>query len=572
MSAAITRPQRIVLTGFSGTGKSVVAPIIAEQLGWEVVDTDPLIEERAGKRILEIFRDEGEQRFRELEAEALREACLRRDVIIATGGGAVLSAENRRRMADGGFVVCLEARPETILARLQGRGKAEPLDRPLLATADPLPRIRELKAARQRLYTLCDWAVHTDAMTPEEAAAQVLEAWRALAETALADPGRLEAMTAPDAEAPATTLHAVPEGAACMVQTQSRAYPVFAGWGTLRDLGARLREAGLARQAYLISDERVFHHLGDEAEEALRRAEIAFDCYTVPPGEASKTLSTASGIYDWLIERKAERGHVVIALGGGVVTDLAGYVAATFARGLPLVHVPTSLLAMVDAALGGKVGVNHPRAKNMIGAFYQPRFVLADVAALRTLPARDFHSGWAEVIKHAFIADGGLLALLEGEADAILKLDAEAATRAIRESMAIKARVVGEDEFETKGPRTMLNYGHTIAHAIEAATEYGRDLHGEAVAIGMTAAAAISERMGVLPPEIAERQRRLLERYKLPTRAEGIDRQRVMAAMALDKKVEGKAIRWVLLEGIGRTVIRDDVPPEVVEAGLDAVS
>ncbi len=227
---------------------------------------------------------------------------------------------------------------------------------------------------------------------------------------------------------------------------------------------------------------------------------------------------------------------------------------------------------MVDAAIGGKVGVNHPRAKNMIGAFYQPRFVLADAAALRTLPAREFHSGWAEVIKHAFMAGGALLTLLEGEADAVLKLDAEAATRAIRESIAIKARVVSEDEFETKGPRTMLNYGHTIAHAIEAATGYGRYLHGEAVAIGMTAAAAMSERLGMLSREVAERQGRLLERYQLPVRAEGIDRQRVLAAMALDKKVQGKAVRWVLLEGIGRPVIRDDVPAEVVEAALDVVS
>ncbi len=567
----MTAPSRIVLTGFSGTGKSVVAPILADQLGWEVIDTDPLIEERAGKRILEIFRDEGERRFREMEAEALREACSRRDVIIATGGGAVLSAENRRRMADGGFVVCLEARPETILARLQERAQEEPLDRPLLAAADPSSRIKALKAARQYLYALCDWAVHTDAMTPEEVAAQVLEAWRALAGTALSDAGRLAAMMAPDVEAPATTLHTIPAGAACMVQTLSHEYPVFVGWGVLGDLGARLREGGLGRHAYLVSDEQVFHHLGDEAGAALRQAEIAFDSYTVPPGEASKTLATASGIYDWLIERKAERGHVIIALGGGVVTDLGGFVAATFARGLPLVHVPTSLLAMVDAAIGGKVGVNHPQAKNMIGAFYQPRFVLADAAALRTLPARELCSGWAEVIKHAMIAGEALLAILEEKTDAVVKLDAEAATRAIRESIAIKARVVSEDEFETKGPRTMLNYGHTVAHAIESATGYGRYLHGEAVAIGMTAAAAISERMGLLSHEVAERQRRLLERFGLPARVEGIDRQRVMAAMALDKKVQGKAMHWVLLEGIGRPAIRDDVPPDVVQAGLDAV-
>ncbi|MBI2913812.1 MAG: 3-dehydroquinate synthase, partial [Chloroflexi bacterium] len=277
------------------------------------------------------------------------------------------------------------------------------------------------------------------------------------------------------------------------------------------------------------------------------------------------------GIYDWLIDQRAERGHAIVALGGGMVTDLAGYVAATFARGLPLVHVPTSLLAMVDAAVGGKVAVNHPRAKNLIGAFYQPRLVLADVATLRTLPPRELASGWAEVIKHAFIADAGLLAFLEENVESILKLEPDPTTEAIHRSVAIKAAVVSRDEREETGERAVLNYGHTLAHAIEAATDYGRFLHGEAVALGMTAAAAISRRLGLLSPGIVERQRRLMERFGLPTRAQGIDRARVAQAMALDKKVQARAIRWVLLEGIGRPVLRDDVPTSAVEEALDEV-
>jgi 3-dehydroquinate synthase len=565
----MARASRIVLTGFSGTGKSAVASIVARELGWDVADTDEMIQRGQGKSILDIFRDDGEDAFRDLEVEAMREACSRQRVVVSAGGGAVLRPENRRAMGDGGFVVCLEARPDTILRRLTSGDRA--LDRPLLATEDPLARIRELKASRQHLYALCDWTVQTDSLTPKEVAAEVLRAFNEIGESSLADPSRLEVLAAADAEAPPGTLHAIPAGAASMVSTAGGEYPVVVGWGLLAGVGQRLRELELARQVYVISDEAVFHHAGDEVEEALKAVEVPFESFVVPPGEASKSLETVSQVYDWLIQRRAERGHTILALGGGMVTDLGGFVAATFARGLPLVHVPTSLLGMVDAAIGGKVGVNLPQGKNMIGAFYQPRMVVADVALLRTLPPREYFSGWAEVIKHGFIADETLLDFLEENADRVLKLDPEATTEAVRRSVAIKARVVSEDEREETGLRTTLNYGHTLAHAIESATGYTPFLHGEAVAIGMMAAAGISSRLGLLPPDMVERHRRTLQLYKLPVEAKGVDRAKIAAAMAVDKKVRGKRVQWVLLEGLGRTVLRDDVPPEVVEEALTEV-
>jgi shikimate kinase len=299
--------SRIILTGFSGTGKSAVAPLLAKELGWDLVDTDALVEERAGKRILEIFRDDGEVAFRDLEADALAEACSRERVVISTGGGAILRPENRRMMAEAGLIVCLEARPETIVARLTSRASSEPLDRPLLATEDPLARIRELKASRQHLYALCDWAVHTDGLTPEEVCAEVLRAVRERGDALLAMAGRTDAIADESAAVPSGTLHAIPDGAACMVRTALREYPVFTGWGILGELGSRLREEGLTRFAYVISDETVWHHLGDEIEGSLRMDEIEFDVYTVPPGEPSKSLEVASDIYDWLIEHRAER-------------------------------------------------------------------------------------------------------------------------------------------------------------------------------------------------------------------------------------------------------------------------
>ncbi len=564
------RPLRIILTGFSGTGKSLVAPLVADRLHWQAVDTDSHVEKAAGKPITDIFEQDSEPRFRELEADAVRDACARERAVVSVGGGAILRPDNRRLLADGGFVVCLEARPETILRRLREAAPAdEPLDRPLLVGPDPISRIRELKERRQPFYALADHTVHTDGLTLDLVAEEVVRAWRRHSVSALAEPDRLGAFA--DSLVTAAPGHAAPSGAACVVRASSATYPVYVDWNALFDLGLRLREAGLTTQAYVISDETVFTRYGKQVEAALTQADIPVASYAVPPGEASKSLDTAAAIYDWLIGQRAERGHAIVALGGGMVTDLAGCVAATYLRGLPLVHVPTSLLAMVDAAVGGKVAVNHPQAKNVIGAFYQPRLVLADVSTLRTLPPRELTSGWAELIKHALILEPYLLAFLEEHADAILGLEPEPTTEAICRSVAIKAAVVSEDEREETGRRTVLNYGHTLAHAIEAATEYDRFLHGEAVAIGMTAAAAISRRLGLLSLDVERRQRDLLERFGLPTRAQGLDRAALLSAMALDKKVRDRAIRWVLLEDIGRTVLRDDVSQAVVEQALDEV-
>lgn len=559
------RAQRIILTGFSGTGKTEVARLIAERLGWQAVDSDDTIVEAAGKPIPAIFRDDGETHFRTLEHTALGELCSQTKIVIAAGGGAVLSAENRQLMADGSFIVCLEARPETILARLRPQLDSDPVARPLLATADPLGRIRELKSFRQPYYALADHTVHTDGLTMEQVAAEVVHAWRQLSATVLEHEGRVAALAAAPSAREADAPYCQPAGAACVVRTSSATYPVFVSWGALADLRQRMADVGLAGRAYLISDSMVHARWGAAAKEALREGGLRVAWHVVPAGETSKSLETAASIYDWLVSERAERGEAIVALGGGMVCDLAGFVAATFVRGLPLVHVPTSLLAMVDAAIGGKVAVNQKEAKNLIGAFYQPRLVLADVSTLQSLPPRELTAGWAEVIKHALIMDEELLRLLEEKADAILSLEPAVTTEVISRSIALKAAVVSEDEREETGRRTILNYGHTIGHGLEAAAEYTDMLHGEAVAVGMAGAARIARRLGLLPPEVAERQDALIARFGLPLRASGVDPAKVLAATALDKKVKGGAIGWVLLEGIGRPVIRHDVPPELAE-------
>ncbi|MGQ9572332.1 MAG: 3-dehydroquinate synthase [Dehalococcoidia bacterium] len=557
--------QRIILTGFSGTGKTEVARLVAQHLGWQAIDTDDLIVERAGKPIPAIFAQDGEARFRRLERDALAQACQRPRTVIGVGGGANVSGENRRLMAEGGFIVCLEARPETILQRLRPQLDSDPDARPLLAGSDPLGRIRQLKAQRAPFYALADHTVHTDGLTTEEVAAEVIRAWRQLSPLVLKDDGRLAALAADPSAHEGPPSHRQPPEAACMVRTSSATYPVFVAWGALSDLGRHMADAGLADRAFLISDSMVHARWAAAAKEVLRGAgfEIAF--HVVPAGETSKSLETAAAIYDWLVSQRAERGEAIVALGGGMVCDLAGFVAATFLRGLPLVHVPTSLLAMVDAAVGGKVAVNHKEAKNLIGAFYQPRLVVVDVSTLQSLPPRELTAGWAELIKHALIMDEHLLRLLEENADAIVSLEPALTTEVISRSIALKAAVVSEDEREETGRRTILNYGHTIGHGLEAAAEYGGMLHGEAIAVGMAGAARIAARLGLLPSEVAQRHNALIARFGLPLRASGVDPAKVLAAMALDKKVRGGAIRWVLLKDIGQPVIRHDVPAELAE-------
>ena len=559
------RPQRIILAGFSGTGKTEVARLIAERLGWQAIDSDDAIVEATGKPIPAIFRDHGEKHFRTLEHTVLRQLCSIPETVIAAGGGAILTAENRRLMAQGGFIVCLEARPETILERLRPQFETDPVARPLLATPDSLRRIRELKSFRQPYYALADHTVHTDGLSMEQVAAEVVHAWRELSTAALEAQGRVTALAAAPSAREADAPYCQPPGAACVVQASSATYPVFVSWGALPDLGQRMADAGLTGRAYLISDSMVHAHWGAAAQEALRAAGLRVACHVVPAGETSKSLETAAAIYDWLASQRAERGEAIVALGGGMVCDLAGFVAATFVRGLPLVHVPTSLLAMVDAAVGGKVAVNHKEAKNLIGAFYQPRLVLADVSTLQTLPPRELTTGWAEVIKHALIMDEGLLRLLEENADAVMRLEPAVTSEVISRSIVLKAAVVSEDEREETGQRTILNYGHTIGHGLETAAEYAGMLHGEAVAVGMAGAARIACRLGLLPPETAERQGALIARFGLPLRASGVDAAKVLAAMSLDKKIKGGDTRWVLLKDIGRPVIRQDVPAALVE-------
>lgn len=352
------------------------------------------------------------------------------------------------------------------------------------------------------------------------------------------------------------------------VTTTGGRYEVIVAHGAFDHLPHHLQRIGLRGAAWVISDDQVFPRYAPALIARLRAAGYNAHGYAVPPGEPSKDLAMAARLYDWLIGNGVERRDTVLALGGGVIGDLAGFVAATVLRGIALVHLPTTLLAMVDSAIGGKTGVNHSLGKNLIGAFHQPRLTLADTTTLATLPPRELRAGWAEVIKHAVIRDADLFAHLEAISNPV-SLQGDTLATIIRRAARVKIDIVNIDERET-GERMLLNYGHTLGHAIEAARGYGDLLHGEAVAIGMHLEAQIAHRMGMVDSRFVERQERLLRTYGLPTNLPpGVTIDDLIERTLRDKKVRAGRARWALPLGIGAATVRDDVPETVVRAILE---
>lgn len=347
------------------------------------------------------------------------------------------------------------------------------------------------------------------------------------------------------------------------VNLGARSYDIAVTSGERGGLGSFARQRSAGSLAFLVSDEHVSDHAAAVAT-ALTAAGFKTASITLPAGEAQKALTTAALLYDRLAELQADRKTLVVAVGGGVMGDLAGFVAATFARGLDLLMVPTTLLAMVDSSVGGKVGVNHPRAKNLIGAFHQPVGVWIDTDTLSTLPEREYRSGLAEVVKYGVILDAELFSYLEANAAAILQREPGAVRHIVACCCRLKADVVEKDEREQTGLRAVLNYGHTFAHAFETAAGYGAWLHGEAVAAGMACAARLAQRQGLIHADLVARQDRLLERFGLPIAPKRWPADALIITMRSDKKALAGRLRFILPRRLGEVALFDDVPEETV--------
>jgi 3-dehydroquinate synthase len=543
--------NNIFLVGLMGAGKTTIGRMLARRLGMNFADSDHEIEARTGASVPWIFEIEGEASFRRREADMIRELTAGSGLVLATGGGAVLNAESRRLLAERGTVIYLRASVNSILART-----SHDKNRPLLQTADPRKKLEDLTAQREPLYReIADIVIDTGRPNVQSMVQTILDQLAAID----AARQRTKARTTMN-EQPCTTLH---------VDLGERSYPILIGRGLL-DNGALLTRhiaAGGGKIA-IVTNTTVAPLYLEKVAAPLRADGREVVTIVLPDGEEHKNWHSLNLVFDALLEHKCDRKTTLVALGGGVIGDLTGYAAASYMRGVPFVQIPTTLLSQVDSSVGGKTGINHPLGKNMIGAFYQPRAVIADTATLDTLPDRELSAGLAEVIKHGAILDLPFFDWIEQNIGKLVARDHAALAHAILRSCEIKADVVRRDEREG-GLRAVLNFGHTFGHAIENGLGYGEWLHGEAVGCGMVMAADLSHRLGLLGADDALRVRRLVKAAGLPVVAPDLGPERWIELMEVDKKNEGGAIKFILLKPLGSPSITG-APREQLLATLEA--
>ncbi len=509
----------IVLTGFMGSGKSTVARLLASRLGRPFLDIDDLIEARAGTPIKQIFADQGEPAFRELESLVVSELSSAQGQVIATGGGTLLRRENREQLQRHGRLVCLWAEPEVLAGRL-----AQTSERPLLAgdLAARTATIRSLLAQRAAAYRAIPLQLDTSRLNPAQVVERLLERLR---------------------------LETLPASCRLRMQLPIGGYDIWLGEGLLARAAELIQRQLRAGRAALITHPELAELHAGPLLRGLRELGYEVEVLTFPAGETHKTLATVAGLYERCIAAGLDRQSPIIALGGGVVGDVAGFTAATYLRGVPFVQVPSTLLAMVDASVGGKTGVDLPQGKNLVGAFKQPALVLIDPELLATLPDAELRSGLAEVVKHALIASPELFTRLErgpGVSEGGPLLDADLLEQAVR----VKVDVVRQDPFE-QGRRAVLNLGHTFGHAIERLSGY-RTRHGEAVALGCLAATWLGIELGSCEPDLLPRLRALHLHLGLPcTLPRAACPPALVDAMATDKKRAGGRLRLILPRALG---------------------
>ena len=528
----------IVLVGFMGAGKSSVGPLLARRLGLPFVDLDQEVERLAGRSIPEIFQAGGEAAFRALEARAVRALSAGVARVIATGGGVVEDPSNRAHLQRLGTVVWLFA---DLAASLE-RASRDGMSRPLLAEGSQGGQgIEERWRRRRWLYATAPVWVETRGLTPEGVAEQIPDALAWL-------------------DGPVTPV-------AWVLGGPQRASPIFCADGLLGpdrapQLARWLQRAGAGGRALVVADRALSRQgLASRLAQALSACGMGAWACEVGPGERAKRLAAVAGLYAEALRGGLDRSGTVVALGGGACLDAAGFFASTYMRGVPWVAAPTTLLAQVDASVGGKTAINLPPAKNLVGTFHPPALVLADTRTLDTLPARELRCGLAEVVKHGLVGDPGLLAELVARFDTegrplsgpalMERMEPDLVGRAAR----IKAVVVSEDLTE-RGVRAILNFGHTTAHALEALSGF-RMRHGEAVAIGLVTALLLSRQVGLLRDDgLIQQVVGLLRRMGLPVRSRvQLAPEALWEVMAYDKKARGGTRRWVLLAGPGQPVI-----------------
>lgn len=536
LTEPLAPPARaIFLVGFMAAGKTTIGRVLAAETGLPLIDTDEIIVERAGRPIRDIFATEGEQAFRDLESKVLAQVAAGPPALVATGGGIVERPANVDLMRRSGPIVWLRASAEEILTRTEGDET-----RPLLSVADRAARVRELLARRDPLYAQADIIVDTSGRTPRDIAREVRKA--------LLSDRRVPALLV-------ERLLAVP------VKVRGAVYRVLIGHGLLGRMGelvGRFRPA--PKVAAVVTADGACVRYAELACRALEEAGCRARLMVVPDGEESKSLAELGRLYARFAQAGIDRSSWVFAVGGGMVGDLAGMAAATYMRGVSLCQVPTSLLAQIDSSIGGKVAINLPEGKNLVGAFHQPRLVVADLDTLATLPEEQMLDGLAEGIKHSALFDRSFFEWLESNAEAVVRRDVVALRYFVARNVQLKAQIVSQDPME-RGPRALLNYGHTIGHALERGAGEWALSHGRAVAAGMVAEARAAVSAGMAQQDVNDRLEALLRRVGLLADLSAVDYDTAAAALGLDKKISRGVLRLPVVRAIGEA--------DIVEVGPD---
>ncbi|MFM8607118.1 MAG: 3-dehydroquinate synthase [Hyphomicrobiales bacterium] len=544
--------RTIVLVGMMGAGKTSIGKRLAQRLGIPFNDADAEIERAAGMTIPEIFSTRGEAEFRLGEQRVIQRLLGEGASVLATGGGAFMNADTRKRIAEAGVSIWLKADFDVLLRRVKKRS-----NRPLLQTEDPEKTLRDLIELRYPNYADATLTIHS----------------RDVAHEVIVDEIIVELSSHFELRTP-TIIKPDPLSDLVKVDLPGRAYDIVIGSGLLETVGERIAALGKGLSVAIITDENVAQHHLATLQNSLQNSDIRSHAVVLPPGEKTKSMAMVTKVVDEILVAKLERGDLVIALGGGVIGDLAGFAAAITRRGMRFVQIPTTLLAQVDSSVGGKTGVNSDHGKNLIGAFHQPSLVLADVDCLDTLSKREFAAGYAEVVKYGLINDAEFFNWLEAHHEGVFAGGADR-VYAISKSCRAKAAIVMRDERE-EGERALLNLGHTFAHAFERIVAYdgARLVHGEAVAIGLCCAFQFSQKLGLASGQDASRIERHLEKVGLPTKIKAIPgwtagSDNILDAMAQDKKVKKGRLTFILARGIGESFIAPDVDSGDVRSFLD---
>jgi len=529
--------KSIVLVGLMGAGKTAIGKRLAAHLRLPFLDADQEIERAAGSTIAEIFARHGEAAFRLGEKRVIQRLLANGPIVLAPGGGAFMDPETRALIRDRAVSIWLRCPLPVLLNRVQGRSH-----RPLLNGGNAAEILERLSLERAPIYAEADIIIDGSEDPPQVT--------------------MLNVAAALSAHQPARRVR---------VSLAQSGYDVVIGPGLLTRAGMLLTPVLPQKRCVIVSDETVAAlHLAT-LRRSLDDSGIRYGEIVVAPGEATKCVEVWNQVVEALLAEKVDRHTTVVALGGGVIGDLAGFAAAATLRGLPFVQIPTTLLAQVDSSVGGKTGINSPYGKNLIGAFHQPIAVLADTGVLGTLPIRECRAGYAEIVKAGLIADAGLYEWCEANGAALLAGDARLLAEAVERAVNFKAGVVGDDEREMKssGGRALLNLGHTFAHALETETGYGEGLlHGEAVAVGLVLATHLSAMLGFCGVDDVRRVAAHLAHVGLPVAVAGLPVERLLDHMKRDKKMRDGRLTFVLTRGIGQAFTSSDVPEAAVRQTL----